>query len=309
MTAPSPLAVGLVGCGRWGKLILRDLVSLGAQVHVVARSAGSIANAEAGGATRIYLSAADLPASLDGSVVASDTSTHADVVEALLGSGRPLFVEKPLTEDPARARAIVEAAGERVFVMDKWRYHPGVERIAQVARSGRYGAVRALRSYRLGWLSPHQDADACWHLMPHDLSIVLHVLGELPPLIDAVAVDPTNPLAAVVAWLGDGAGGPRATIEISTQSPEHRRAVIVRLDEATLELADGYDEAVTLIENEAGARRQQLEAKGPMPLLAELETFCNHLRGGPPPMSSAVEALAVVERIAEIRERVVAAPG
>ena len=45
--------IGLVGCGRWGKHILRDLVALGCDVTVVARSTVSRERASSGGATRI----------------------------------------------------------------------------------------------------------------------------------------------------------------------------------------------------------------------------------------------------------------
>jgi D-arabinose 1-dehydrogenase-like Zn-dependent alcohol dehydrogenase len=46
-------AVGLVGCGAWGRFILRDLVSLGARVAVVARSEESKSRATEGGAHEV----------------------------------------------------------------------------------------------------------------------------------------------------------------------------------------------------------------------------------------------------------------
>ena len=44
------LEVGLVGCGNWGRHILRDLVALGCRTTVVARSQESRARAGEGGA-------------------------------------------------------------------------------------------------------------------------------------------------------------------------------------------------------------------------------------------------------------------
>lgn len=292
-------AIGLVGCGRWGRNILRDLVALGARVHVATPSGESRAVAEAGGAASVCADARVLPEGLDGYVVATPTAIHADTVDALLERGRPIFVEKPLTDDPVRARAIAAAAADRVFVMDKWRYHPGVVRLARAVRSGDYGTVKAIRTYRLGWGQPHTDVDPCWILLPHDLSIVIHILGTLPPLVGAVSIDPAEPGAGAVAWLGT-AGGPRATVEISAFSPTHRRAVVVRCEKATLELGDSYDDAVT-VRREYGDEPERLDAEGPLPLYAELAAFCAHLAGGPPPMSSSAEAVAVVERVAEIR--------
>ncbi|MGH2726888.1 MAG: Gfo/Idh/MocA family protein, partial [Actinomycetota bacterium] len=112
--------VALVGCGHWGRHILRDLKILGCRVPVVARSSESVARAEEGQADAIVEGTAELP-ELDGVVVATPTATHAEVVEALLAFGVPIFVEKPLTSDPGSARRIAALAGDRVFVMDKWR--------------------------------------------------------------------------------------------------------------------------------------------------------------------------------------------
>ena len=128
--------IGLVGCGTWGQFILRDLLSLGCRVSVVARSAES--RTRAVGADAVVGSLAELP-EVDGIVVATPTSTHAEVTEEALACGVSVFVEKPLTDDPVAAEQLAAAAGERLFVMDKWRYHPGVELLAQLAHDGSLG--------------------------------------------------------------------------------------------------------------------------------------------------------------------------
>src|SRR5262249_57609214 len=137
--------IGVGGWGNWGRNILRDLIGLGAEVHVVAPSAASRANAVAGGATAAVERIEDL-APLDGYVIASPSTTHAAVIDALIPTGRPMFVEKPMTTSLDDARRLVRLAGERLFVMDKWRYHRGIEAIAAVAKSGELGAGRADRS-------------------------------------------------------------------------------------------------------------------------------------------------------------------
>ncbi len=104
-----PPRVGLVGPGRWGQLIVRDLVALGAQVWAVALSEESAAVARSRGASQIVRSVGDLP-ELDGYVVATPETTHLEVVEALLPRGRPIFVEKPLGVDVERVRALPTAA-------------------------------------------------------------------------------------------------------------------------------------------------------------------------------------------------------
>src|SRR3990172_4237793 len=95
-------AIGLIGCGRWGRNILRDLVSLDCEVVVVARSESSRSNARERGAAAICGMIDDLPP-VAGLVVATSSPSHAEVVRALLERNVPIFVEKPMTVDAASA--------------------------------------------------------------------------------------------------------------------------------------------------------------------------------------------------------------
>lgn len=152
------MVVGLVGCGNWGRHILRDLVALDCEVPVVARSRESIARAEEGGAATIVEDIASLP-NLDGVVVATSTSTHAAVLGEVLGHDVPVFCEKPLTNDPVAAAHLAARAPDRLFVMDKWRYHAGVGELAAIVRERRLGQVAGVRTVRVGWGTSHIDAD------------------------------------------------------------------------------------------------------------------------------------------------------
>ena len=203
MTAVSDQHVALVGCGNWGRYILRDLVALDCRVTVVAREESTKAAAVDGGAIGVVGSVAGLPP-VDGIVVATPTTTHAEVAEEALERGVPVFVEKPMTDDADDAERLAAAAPDRLFVMDKWRYHPGVELLGEIARSGELGRVVGLRTTRVGWGNPH-DVDAVWILAPHDLSIAVEILGSVPP-----------PRSAVAFSLD---GGPRRSSECSASSP------------------------------------------------------------------------------------------
>ena len=286
--------VGLAGCGSWGRYILRDLLSLGCSVSVVARSPESMARAE--GADTIVGSVRELP-EVDGIVIATPTTTHATVIEQALERGVPVFVEKPLTNDPAAADRLAAAAGERLFVMDKWRYHPGVELLHDLSRDGSLGAVRGLLTTRIGWGNPHDDVDAAWVLAPHDLSIALEILGELPGARAAVADLSGDDVQGLVGLLGER---PWHRLEISVRSPERRREVQLVCEQGVALLADGYSEHV-LVHRDGADEPERREIAAELPLLRELRAFVEHLQGGPPPRSSAAEGALVVRRIAELR--------
>jgi len=287
--------VGLIGCGRWGRHILRDLRSLGCEVPVLARSQASRERAAEGGATEIVAEVASLR-ELDGVVVATPTSTHAEVVEEALGLGVPVYVEKPLTAAVASARRLAAAAPERLFVMDKWRYHPGVRELARIARSRELGEVVGFHSRRVTLGHRYSDIDTVWIHTPHDLAIALELLGEVPAPRAAVPEMVGGELAGMTAVFGEA---PWAVIEVSTLAPAHRRELRLVCEGGVAQLDGGYADAVVV--GRAGAidadsvERRPLQ--GELPLLAELRAFVEHLRGGPPPLSSAAEGVAIVEAV------------
>jgi predicted dehydrogenase len=278
--------------------VLRDLRTLGAEVAAVARSDASVARAREGGAAAVVGTLAELDG-VAGVVVATTTSTHAAVVEEALGLGVPVFCEKPLCADAPAARRLARLAPERLFVMDKWRYHPGVLALAGVARSGRLGAVRGLRTTRVGWRNTHDDVDAVWVLAPHDLAIALEVLGEVPRPVAAAAVDGSgSSLVGVLA-----AGPVTHVLEVSERAPRRERRVELHCEEGVATLAGGWDEHVVVSRgfDRDEPHEERVETPGELPLLAELRAFVDHLEGGPPPRSSAAEGAAVVEAVEELR--------
>lgn len=300
-----PPAVALVGPGRWGRHILRDLVALGAETTVVDHSGRSREAALTAGATAVVDSVDALPDRVTGAVVATPTTTHADVLEQLLERPLAVFCEKPLTDDPASAARIAVAAPDRVFVMHKWRYHPGVELLAELARSEELGPVVGLRTTRIGWGNPHGgDVDGIWMLASHDLSIALEVLGAIPEPRAAVAELVAQTATGLVGLLGDE---PWFALEISTASAVRRREVRLICRDGVATLGDAYADKIVLttgrVDREPLRRvDEERPVSTELPLLRELRAFLEHLSGGPPPRSSAAEALADVEAIARLRE-------
>ena len=296
-------AICLVGCGAWGRFILRDLVALGLRVHVVARSEKSRAVGLAGGAVGAFADVASVPEAIDGFVVATPASTHAAVIETLLRFERPIFVEKPMTSDVDAARRLVKVAGNRIFVMDKWRYHPGIEALRDQARSGALGRIEAIRTYRLGWGHPHPDVDSIWILMPHDLSIAYEILGYLPEVKAAHSVSVGQGKWDITAVLGGDDGAPQVVAEVSTLHPARLRAVTVVGSEGAASLDDSHSDYILVGKAKAGSPPSEplkVAVSTELPLLRELSAFLAHLGGGPPPRSSAAEGLLGVERIAAI---------
>ena len=285
-------SIALIGCGHWGRHILRDLRSLGAVVTVVARSEESRERARAGGAHAIVGSIAELPR-IDGAVVATLTVAHAAAIAELLPLRVPVFCEKPLAPSLADSEHIARLAGERVFVMDKWRYHPGIEMLRDIARDGELGRVAGLSTVRQQQGTSHSDVDAIWVLLPHDLAIAVEILGHVPAARAAVA-EPGG--AGMVALLGDD---PWHSTDVSCAAPGFRREIRLICEHGSAWLAGGYAESIVVAR--PGRDLEQRALPADLPLLRELRAFLEHVAGGPPPRSSAADAVEIVRRVEQLR--------
>ena len=274
--------------------ILRDLCFLGCEVGVVARSNASVTRAREGGA-RYVVDDLNQLGEVGGLVVATPIATHAAVLGQALEIGVPVFVEKPLCDNSDGATLLATSASTRLFVMDKWRYHPGVVGIAAIVHEGTLGRVQGLRTVRVQPGNPHAE-DAMWVLAPHDLAISLEVFGEV-----------LQPRAAVGVWQGKRLVTMHAVLEgrdawhvmeVSEQAPRVERRIELHADDGVAVLENGWDEHITV---HRGEDAERIPTPGELPLLAELRAFVAHLGGGPPPRSSAAEGAAAVSTIASLR--------
>jgi predicted dehydrogenase len=290
--------IALIGTGNWGRHILRDLVSLGCTVHAVARSPKSIANAKEFGAATIVEEIDSLP-EVDAAVIASLTTTHAEMIEAVAQrQAGPIYVEKPLCADREESDRLAAAYPDRLFVMDKWRYHPAVLELARIARSGEIGTLQTIQTRRVTTRNPHTDVNTVWTHAPHDLVIALEILGELPEVRFAVSEVLRSKVIGIQATLG---GPPWVSIEISDAAPGHRREIRIVGDEGSAHLDGGWAEQVA-VRHHDGRPDEIVKTPGELPLLAELRAFVEHIQGGPPPKSSAAEGALIVRRVAEMLE-------
>jgi predicted dehydrogenase len=305
MTSKNNISVGLIGCGRWGKYILRDLVSLGCDVSVVARSEMSRANAIDGGCSMIVDSVAKLP-KLDGAVIATPNTSHFDLIQQLAKRDIPIFVEKPLTASVAEAEALREYS-DKLFVMDKWRYHQGVLALARLAKSGDLGTLQSLQCTRWGWRTQPRDIDAVWYLAPHDLAIALEILGYLPDVQFARFESYENEPSGCIAILGKR---PWVEINVSERRESHFRQVRLHGDRGTAILRDSYSPEIELYSfpapNQGGKPAvAKIPISGDMPLLSELQKFVQYLRGAEPPKSNFEDAITIVYVLHQIHEQAV----
>jgi predicted dehydrogenase len=193
--------VGVVGLGYWGPNLARNFDRL-PDTQLTWLCDASEAALERWGETfpsaRTTPSLDDLLAddSLDAVVVATPVPTHAELATRVLAAGKHCFVEKPLARSEKDAEAVVDAAraGDRVLMVGHLlEYHPGVERLSELVRSGELGDLRYVYSNRLNLGKHRQDENALWSLGAHDVSVILRLAGEEPYECTAVGESYVKP--------------------------------------------------------------------------------------------------------------------
>lgn len=117
----------------------------------------------------------------DAVIIATPVPTHARLALAAIAAGKHVFVEKPLalTTDDARAVAeAAEAAGVTCMVDHLLVLHPAVTKVKELVDTGHLGDVHYLYGNRLNLGIVRKDENALWSLGPHDISVMLHIVGE-----------------------------------------------------------------------------------------------------------------------------------
>jgi predicted dehydrogenase len=289
------MEIGLIGCGAWGHKILCELRKLDCRVVVFDPSERARRAAIEHGA---ITARSQLAGKADGWIIASPASTHASMLAQLADSGSPIFVEKPFTTDLASARRYAD--NPRIFVMHIWRYHPAIQSLASLARDGRIGQVKLVRSTRMNWTSPRTDVDPVWTLAPHDLSLAVEILGEIPRPKAALS---ERHQGRPVGLIGICGADPALVLEVSSRSSQKRRELHIHGTDGVLSWRDEQP----WVELHKGDRSSpqcvtvKIPFSGESALRTELRTFVEYLRGGPPPPTTAREGAAVVEALLELR--------
>jgi predicted dehydrogenase len=181
--------VGLVGLGYWGPNIGRNFSALSgcelvwccdpvahARERVMSRFPQARFTSDLG-------QLLDDPA-LDAVALATPVHSHAELAVQVLEAGKHCFVEKPLAQSTADAERVVsaaEAAGRVLMVGHLLEYHPGVQKLKQLADSGELGArIYYIYGNRLNLGQLRADENALWSLGAHDVSVLLYLAGEEP---------------------------------------------------------------------------------------------------------------------------------
>jgi predicted dehydrogenase len=116
-------------------------------------------------------------------VIATPVPTHAELARRALSAGKHVFVEKPPALSGTVADELVALAEERDLVLLPGHLlldHPAVAKLRELIDSGELGEILYVYGNRQNLGQIRKDENALWSLGVHDLSVILHLVGEEP---------------------------------------------------------------------------------------------------------------------------------
>jgi len=233
-TDTSSPRIAILGCGGWGRNIVRTM----AKVHSVAAVADTGEEARAQSAefapgAEIHTEPDAILADpeIDAVMIATPAETHYELARRALDAGKHVFVEKPVTIDLDEARDLVARSDERgrvLMVGHLLEYHPAILKLRELINNGTLGEVRYIVSNRLNLGKIRVRENALWSFAPHDIAVILRLVGSDPIQVVCTGgsyVTPNIADVTVSQFLFDS--GVRAHVFVSWLHPFKEQKLVV----------------------------------------------------------------------------------
>jgi UDP-2-acetamido-3-amino-2,3-dideoxy-glucuronate N-acetyltransferase len=304
--------VVVIGCGAWGRNHVRTFAELGALRGV---SDAEMSRAEEFGALygvpAMSVSDALGDEAVRAVVIATSAETHAGIAHDALRAGKDVFVEKPLALDPAGARVLCELAdstGRVLMVGHLLRYHPAFVALHGLVADGALGRLQYVYSNRLNLGRFRREENILWSFAPHDISMILALVGAMPDAVSATAATYLHKtIADVTTTHLSFPGGQRAHVFVSWLHPFKEQKLVVVGDRAMAVLDDSapWPTKLVLFEHRVDwpggvptairAEGRPVEVAPDEPLRLECEHFLDRIASRERPLTDGWEGLRVLE--------------
>lgn len=298
--------IALIGAGRWGKNLARVFSALGV-LDTVCDSDPRIRIAEAFRGTALHFTdnVEDVLAdrTITAVAIATPSATHASLARSALLNGKDVFVEKPMAlsiPEGEELVALAEEHGRILMVGHLLQYHPAVRVFQRLVLSGAVGALRYIQSHRLNLSTVRHPENVLWRFAPHDVSLLLSLLHEMPQNVACYGVSCAGGTTDVTISQFHFANGVQAHIYVNWLFPGKQQQLVAIGDRGTLMFDGMAADPLTfrLFEtqqtNTSVLPDGVLNASHEEPLLLECRHFLECLVSRRAPLTDGNEALAVL---------------
>ena len=234
MDHTQPPTVACIGAGYWGINLIRNFHQLNA-LALICESDGERLNAAANRYPDVELTDSFDRVLTDARVkavaIATPAETHGALVRRALLAGKDVFVEKPLCLSVEEGRSLIAlaAAQQQILMVGHllW-YHPAITKLKQLVDDGELGRVRYIYSNRLNLGMIRREENILWSFAPHDISVILGLVGEMPHQVQAQGGNYLHDgIADVTVSLLSFPSGVKAHVFVSWLHPYKEQKLIV----------------------------------------------------------------------------------
>jgi predicted dehydrogenase len=190
------LKIGVIGCGYWGPNLIRNFIEIPTATMV------AVADLDEQRLNHIRTCYPQIPhvtrdhrdlfeLGLDAVVISTPPQTHFALAKQCLKHGLHVLVEKPLTTTSDHARKLVKLAKKQnriLMVGHTFEYNPAVHALKEMIVSGELGDIHYIDAVRASLGLFHPTLNVIWDLAPHDISILIHLLGQKPTSVSTQGV-------------------------------------------------------------------------------------------------------------------------
>jgi predicted dehydrogenase len=228
------MRVAVIGAGHWGVNLIRVFHQLGA-LHRICDSdqlrLDGLAQTYPGVGTSTDLDSVLNDSDTDAVVIATPAEHHYAMASGALRAGKDVYVEKPITlrcEDAENLTVLAERQNRILMVGHLLKFHPAVTRLKELVDRGELGRIEYIYSNRLNLGKVRREENALWSFAPHDISVILYLLNEMPIQVTATGGTYLQPNIAdvTVSTMLFGRGA-RAHIFVSWLHPYKEQRLVV----------------------------------------------------------------------------------
>jgi UDP-2-acetamido-3-amino-2,3-dideoxy-glucuronate N-acetyltransferase len=306
--------IAVIGTGYWGKNLVRNfhaLGALGAVCDTNAQVLQSMIDQYPGVRAVSTLSDALTDPVVKGVAIATPAVSHAEIIREALLADKDIYVEKPLSlseRDGQELTTLARDRGRVLMVGHLLWHHPTVLKLKELIQEGELGRIQYIYSNRLNLGKLRREENVLWSFAPHDVSVILGLLDEMPESIQAQGGNYLHQrIADTTVSLLNFASGVRAHIFVSWLHPFKEQKLIVVGDRkmAVFDDTAPWGEKLLLyphrvkwsgnvpVANKADA--EKVEVVEEEPLRAECRHFLECMRTRSTPRTDGEEGLRVLK--------------
>jgi UDP-2-acetamido-3-amino-2,3-dideoxy-glucuronate N-acetyltransferase len=303
--------IAVVGCGHWGKNLVRNFSELGALAAVcdpqleLAKKYALELNVKNYSFDEILNDQL-----IEGVVLAVPAPLHASMAIKAMNAGKHVYVEKPLSMDSKEANNMIASSKKNdveLMVGHLLQYHPIFIAVRKIVESNELGPLNYIYSNRLSFGKIRSEEDVIWSFAPHDISMVLSLAGQKPQTVrtESSSILQTD-IADTASIYMDFHLGLKAHIFVSWLHPHKEQKLVVIGKKAMIVFDDTkpWNQKLAIyrhiIKSDRGlpaikkADVEYLEIAESEPLKNECQHFIDVVEQGITPLTDGKEGLSVL---------------